>query len=99
MPSINKVSIMSVRIRVKVYNVLIEKLGWKEKIVELSKEPTVRDVLEKIPSLEKILSEYEEKGFPAIIMVNGRRIEFLNGLNTKLRNCDELSIFPPSAGG
>lgn len=34
-----------------------------------------------------------------IIMVNGRHIEHLNGLNTQLEDNDEISIFPRVAGG
>lgn len=34
-----------------------------------------------------------------IIMVNGRHIEHLDGLDTKLGENDEISIFPRVAGG
>ena len=34
-----------------------------------------------------------------IIMVNGRHIEHLEGLDTKLGDNDEISIFPKVAGG
>jgi molybdopterin synthase sulfur carrier subunit len=34
-----------------------------------------------------------------IIMVNGRHIGHLNGLDTKLTENDEISIFPRVAGG
>ena len=34
-----------------------------------------------------------------IIMVNGRHIEHLQGLDTRLEENDEISIFPRVAGG
>jgi molybdopterin synthase sulfur carrier subunit len=33
------------------------------------------------------------------ILVNGRDIEFLNGLETKLKEGDTVTIFPPVGGG
>ncbi len=34
------------------------------------------------------------------VFINGRHVNFLpNRLDTKLKNADELSIFPPAAGG
>ena len=33
------------------------------------------------------------------IMVNGRSIAFLNGINTILQDGDVVAIFPPVAGG
>ncbi|HID27596.1 MAG TPA: molybdopterin synthase sulfur carrier subunit, partial [Methanosarcinales archaeon] len=33
------------------------------------------------------------------IMVNGRSIAFLNGINTLLQDGDVVAIFPPVAGG
>ncbi|MBR0374060.1 MAG: MoaD family protein [Mogibacterium sp.] len=35
----------------------------------------------------------------SIIMVNGRRIEFLNGVQTPLQDTDTVLIFPVVAGG
>ena len=90
---------MPYRIIVIVYTTLIEKLGWRQKILEFETQPTVEDVINKLPGLRKALKEYEERGVPAIIMVNGRRIEFLNGYKTLLKDGDEISVFPPAAGG
>ena len=35
----------------------------------------------------------------AIILVNGRRAQFLNGLNTELKDQDTVLIYPVVAGG
>ena len=41
----------------------------------------------------------EEIGERTIIMVNGRRVEFLNGIHTELNDSDTVNIFPVVAGG
>jgi molybdopterin synthase subunit MoaD len=33
------------------------------------------------------------------ILVNGRAVEWLNGLDTRLKNGDEVVFIPPAAGG
>ena len=38
-------------------------------------------------------------GERVIVMVNGRRLEFLDGLDTALRDTDTILIFPVVAGG
>ena len=38
-------------------------------------------------------------GDELIILVNGRRAEFLNGMDTKLKDSDTVLIFPVVAGG
>ena len=40
-----------------------------------------------------------ELGERVIVMVNGRRIEFLQGLDTPLTDRDTVQIFPVVAGG
>ena len=34
-----------------------------------------------------------------IVMVNGRRIDFLNGIRTELKDSDTVYVFPVVAGG
>ena len=38
-------------------------------------------------------------GEEAIVMVNGRRAEFLDGIDTKLSESDTIFLFPVVAGG
>ncbi len=90
---------MPVKVTVKIYMTLREKLGWKTRVLIFEDEPTIKDILEKLPDLAQAIKEYEEKGYPPPIMVNGRRIEFTGGYNTRLRDGDIITIFPPSAGG
>ena len=53
---------------------------------------------------EKFRNEYFDAtgtaiGEKTIILVNGRRAEFLDGINTELHDGDTVSIFPVVAGG
>jgi len=89
-----------IRVRVVAYLNLPEKLGWREKVVELEGEdPTYEDLLNALPELRAASREFEESGVKLVVLVNGRHIQFTGGLKTVLRDRDEISVFPPAAGG
>ncbi len=88
-----------IRVRINIYFTLPERLGWRSREVVLEDNTTIADLLDKLPELKKAIREYEEKGFAPAIMINGRRIEFLGGYKARLKNGDEVDIFPPAAGG
>ena len=49
---------------------------------------------------EKLLSDDGQSlGNDAIVMVNGRHIEHLDGVNTPLSDDDTVAVFPLVAGG
>ncbi len=87
------------RIKIKVFFTLREKLGWKEKTIDVPDGTTVGDLIEMFPMIKEEIERYRAKGFDMIIMVNGRHIQFLNGLSTMLRENDSVEFFPPAAGG
>ena len=47
---------------------------------------------------EKLLDAGEIKP-GSIILLNGKNILHLNKLNTKIKDGDQITLFPPSAGG
>ncbi|MCE4618071.1 MAG: MoaD/ThiS family protein [Desulfurococcales archaeon] len=59
-------------------------------------EATVRDVLDKIPDAvkERLFDEKGEIRYPAEVAVNGRRIDFLDGLDTKVKDGDLILVSP-----
>ncbi|MEM2021239.1 MAG: MoaD/ThiS family protein [Zestosphaera sp.] len=90
-----------IRVTVEVYASLREKLGWCRKELTMSSPRVLlRDVLESLPDLRKYVIDDAgalRGGF--IVLVNGRHVEFTGGLETLLKDNDELAIFPPGGGG
>ncbi len=76
-------------------------IGKHELILNLSNKPKIIDLINYIDNnikngfKEKIINGNEIK-YPNMILINGRRAEFLEGLNTKLNENDEI-IFSPLA--
>ena len=62
----------------------------------------LREALEELfkiyPELKVVVEGGKIKEFYKIF-VNGRDVEYLKGLETELRDGDEVAIFPPIAGG
>jgi molybdopterin synthase sulfur carrier subunit len=95
-------------IKIKVYTILTIKkiLGKREFEVSLPEGSTVKDLLSWMIKQwgESLASHLFQPGtyqpLPYIrFMVNGRLIEFLNGLETILKDGDEFLILPVVAGG
>ncbi len=69
--------------------------------VELEEGATVRDLIEKLDSevyrgFKELILEDGRLRHPVEIAVNGRRIDFLDGLDTRLRDGDRV-LFSPRA--
>lgn len=76
-----------------------------EKQISMSAK-NVEDILNKLADKyegleEAVFEDRENKKLRNIvnILVNGRRIEVLDGLDTTLEDGDTVAIFPPVAGG
>lgn len=70
--------------------------------VLLDKEGTIGDILETLIALHNELIEviFDENGDIYIkILLNGRNIEYLDKLETRVGHEDILYLFPPVAGG
>lgn len=93
------------KITVHFYSIFREMAGGKSFMVEVPDNATVKDLIEAIKEqvneevYEKIYKFMEGRGPKTLIMVNGRNIKFLNGLDTKISEKDKIDIFPPGAGG
>ncbi|HYF81428.1 MAG TPA: ubiquitin-like small modifier protein 1 [Clostridia bacterium] len=88
--------------KVKYFAFIRDYTGSKEICIESCS--TLRELLDKLCS--RYGKRFREKLFAGerlsediIIMVNGRHIEHLNGIDTHLEENDEISIFPKIAGG
>ncbi len=87
-----------IKITLRVYATLIEYLGRRQIIVQLPLNSTIRDLLEKTGLAGEIIEDNKVKPLYKIL-INGRDIEFKQGLQTKLRDNDVVDVFPPLAGG
>lgn len=61
-------------------------------------EEGIRLLVERFPALaSELLDEDGETNPYYSLLVNGQRVEFLQGLDTEIGEEDEVSIFPPIA--
>jgi molybdopterin synthase sulfur carrier subunit len=73
--------------------------------LELKKTISLREVITKIvdeqPRLKRALidPELDDPRTNALILVNGKEISVLQGLNTKIKDGDELVLVPVVHGG
>ncbi len=90
------------RVKVVFLQEFYEYLGRFEIEAELPEGATVRDLIDYIdrgvkPGFKKlVVADDSSIKYPVEIMVNGRRIDFLQGLGTVLRDGDKV-VFSPRA--
>ena len=80
---------------VKLFATLIEFTGKRK--LEIKGPKTVGELLDRLDELYPGFKRQLEKGY--MILVNGKNIEHLQGLDTPLSDDDTVSIFPPAGGG
>lgn len=86
------------RVIIKIYASLREKLKWNEKVIELPKEKaSLAEVINAIPILNEIVNERTLNNY--MILINGVNIIMLKKLSSEVKDGDEIDIFPPAAGG
>jgi molybdopterin synthase sulfur carrier subunit len=95
---------VDVKIRVKFLATLFDLTGMLKTEVEVPDGVTVRkliDILdERFPRLKSELLQDGDQLRPMYnVLVNGRAVEWLRGLDTELKDGDEVVFIPPAAGG
>jgi molybdopterin synthase sulfur carrier subunit len=93
--------VAALRVRCVFLQEFYKMAGRFEVEIELSEGSTVGDLIdyidrELIPGFKERVVEGGRPKWPVEIAVNGRRIEFLEGLSTKLRHGDRV-LFSPRA--
>jgi molybdopterin synthase sulfur carrier subunit len=87
------------------YATLRDLVGEGTMDFSLNQEATVLDLVKEINKrskksfLKEILNERGEVKPYYKVILNGRDIDFLNKLNTKLKDKDLILFFPPVGGG
>ena len=72
--------------------------------MELDQGATVATLANRIAEVARMkrqgyLGNYKVGGDDLAILVNGRNINLLNGVETALHDGDEVIVLPPTAGG
>lgn len=94
-----------VNVRVRTLFNLKEVIGVREITLAVDEGSTVKDLMRLL--LEKYGSRLKERIvdssgtiYPHLtILINGREISFLGGMETRLTEGDVISILPPAGGG
>ncbi|MDN5346376.1 MAG: sulfur-carrier protein [Petrotoga sp.] len=90
--------------KIKFFSLIKFDLKKDEVDYQLSESKSVREIIELLDQefdnyfSRKLLKDGELKS-GTIILLNGRNIRHLQGLDTLVENKDEITIFPPSGGG
>ena len=90
--------------QIKVYATLRELLGLTSLSMSVATMSTVGDVLRALgrsyPKLEAKLWDAEQNrtGYVTVLL-NGRSIDYLQGLATPVGDTDVIALFPPVGGG
>jgi sulfur-carrier protein len=90
------------RVSIKAFATFRNILG-KERLVELADGESITDLLNTLCNsfggLRDLLFDDSELKDDVNILINGRNIQALNGIQTKLADGDELALFPAAIGG
>ena len=91
------------RVEVTFHATMKELFGESAKDFALSGTPTLRSLLEILCDSQdrrnRIFDGHGQIRQDATILLNGRNVVFLDGLETVLKNGDKIAVFPPVYGG
>jgi molybdopterin synthase sulfur carrier subunit len=90
--------------RIRTYATLRDLLGVSAITLPLAGPTDVRDVLDRLaadypPLAGKLWDETGNWSGFVTVLLNGRSVEYLQGLATPVHDSDNLSLFPPVGGG
>ncbi len=97
---------MGIYVKVRLLGVFREFSGRDRILIELEKPTVVREVIQKLvesfpPEFNRFLIDPDLKDPRpnALILVNGKEVGVLKGLETEVKNDDEIVLIPISHGG
>ena len=92
-----------INVKVKFFADFYEITKFREREIELTDGADIFQLLEILFKLfdirRKIFDDKNEFRKYIHILKNGRKIQYLNGGKTKLKNGDVIAFFPPVSGG
>lgn len=92
------------KVKAKFFALIRELAGTKEVEVEVEGGMRVIDLLRELantlpPKFREYVFEGNEVSRFLIILINGRGISEMRGLETELKDGDEVALLPPVSGG
>ncbi len=89
---------------IKLFATLRDITGKKTLTVPFEEGQTVRKLIDDLSSLEpnlhnEIITQDGEMTGLVHVLVHGRNIDWLQGLDTPIKGTDIVTLLPPSAGG
>lgn len=96
---------MTIKVVVKFFTTLREIVGKKEELLEFSKPMTVDALLKQLS--KRYGKDFDDYMFDELgdvrghlqVLINGRSVSTMQGLNTQLKDADQMAILPPVGGG
>jgi len=97
---------LQIKVNVKFFGVLRKSAGKEEVEVILKQPANIKNLIQEL--IEKFPKEFEENLIDAelkdprpnaLILINNREINVLNGLETSLKEGDEIIFIPVTHGG
>jgi molybdopterin synthase sulfur carrier subunit len=91
-------------LKIKFFSLIKLDLKKDEVDYQLSESKSIKEIMKLLDQefdnyFNRKLLENGKLKSGAIILLNGRNIRHLQGLDTLVENKDEITIFPPSGGG
>lgn len=88
------------KVTIKLFASLREKFGKEIELnIQGQKVLSVKEALSYVNELLREVTEDDKPKRMYKILVNGINIVFLDGLSTKVKDGDKISIFSPAGGG
>ncbi len=92
-------------VKINFFTLFRLELGIKNIDIDIDKKIKLRDLLylaediSKKKFIHKLIDEKDGLLDSAIILINGKNVHHLQGLDTIIKNGDEIALFPPGGGG
>ena len=85
------------RVHIKFVGKFHEEFRTEDLWIYLENGAAMREVLEKLEREKSIKVNLQDSSM--VVLVNGKRVEFIGGLNAALSDLDEIVILPIIVGG
>jgi len=86
--------VLTINVKIRTIGIFRELFGNKLLAIKLKRNSTVKNVIQKLAG-----SEINDVWLNALVLVNGKEISVLNGLETMVSDGDEIVLLPVSHGG